>query len=93
MRGDEATASACLGAPSFLCGLNDEMHGVLLRSYHEKRSPEEAARLKVMLGAKALIEERGGLIFGQLERAVGRSPKEVRRLREAKDASDRAFAV
>ena len=46
-----------------------------------------------MRGAKTLIENRGGLLFGELERAVGAKPHEVNRLREAKNASDKAFAV
>ena len=93
MQGDDLTASSCLGAPAFLSGIDSKMHGVLLRAYHAKRAPEEAARLKVMQGAKALIEERGGLLHVELERAVGAKPHEVRRLREAKVRSDQAFAA
>ncbi|MEL7755457.1 hypothetical protein AAG601_06610 [Citromicrobium bathyomarinum] len=92
-RGDDITATACLGGPAYLSGLNDEMHSVLLKTYHEHNGPEEAAKLKVMLGARALIAERGGLLHSQLENAVGRPPHEVRLLREAKDRSDKAFAV
>lgn len=93
LRGDDLTVSSCLGAPAFLSGINDEMHGVLVKTYHEKRTPDEAARLNVMRGAKALIEQRGGLLHVELEKAVGKSSYEVRRLREAKNASDQAFAV
>ncbi|MBD59439.1 MAG: hypothetical protein CL808_04885 [Citromicrobium sp.] len=92
-KGDDITATACLGGPAYLSGLNDEMHGVLLKTYHEHNAPDEAAKLKVMLGARALIAERGGLLHSQLENAVGRPPHEVRLLREAKDRSDKAFAV
>lgn len=90
---DDVTASSCLGAPSYLCGIDEKMQGVLLRTYHERNVPAEAAKLKVMQSAKALIEERGGLIFSQLEKAVGAQPHEVRRLRDAKARSDKAFAV
>ena len=93
LKGDDLTASSCLGAPGFLSGISDDMHGVLVKTYHERRNPEEAARLNVMRGAKALIEQRGGLLFAELEKAVGAKPHEVRRLREAKTASDQAFAV
>lgn len=93
MQGDDLTASSCLGAPAFLSGIDSKMHSVLLRAYHAKRAPEEAARLKVMQSAKALIEERGGLLHVELEKAVGARPHEVRRLREAKNASDQAFAA
>lgn len=93
LKGDDLTATACLGGPAYLCGLSDEMHDNLLRTYHSHNNPDEAARLKVMKGAKALIEQRGGLLHVELEKAVGAKPHEVRRLREAKDASDQAFAV
>ena len=93
MRGDDMTATACLGGPAYLSGLNDEMHSVLLKTYHERSNPDEAARLTVMRGAKTLIEHRGGLLFSELEKAVGAKPHEVNRLREAKNASDKAFAV
>ena len=93
MRGDDMTATACLGGPAYLSGIPDEMHSVLLKTYHERSNPDEAARLTVMRGAKTLIEHRGGLLFGELERAVGAKPHEVNRLREAKNASDLAFAV
>ena len=93
MRGDDMTATACLGGPAYLSGIPDEMHSVLLKTYHERSNPDEAARLTVMHGAKTVIEHRGGLLFGELERAVGAKPHEVNRLREAKNASDLAFAV
>lgn len=92
-KGDDLTASSCLGAPPFLSGIPDEMHGVLLKTYHEHNAPDEAAKLKVMLGARTLIAERGGLLHSQLENAVGKPPHEVRLLREAKDRSDKAFEV
>lgn len=93
LEGDDLTASSCLGGRHYLCGIDKDMHSVLLRTYHERRAPDEAARLKVMQGAKALIEHRGGLLFTELEKAVGARPDEVRRLREAKTASDEAFAA
>ena len=91
--GDATTASSCLGAPGFLTGIDEKMRQVLLRTYHEHNAPDEAAKLKLMQGAKALIENRGGLLFSQLEAAVGAKPHEVRNLREAKARSDKAFAV
>lgn len=93
LNGDDVTATACLGVPSYLCGMDEEMKPVLLRTYHEHNAPDEAAKLKVMIGAKALIEDRGGLLFGQLEKAVGARPHEVSRLRQAKARSDEAFAA
>lgn len=91
--GDEASATAVLGAPAYLSGFDPDMQKVLLRFYHEQHSPRLARRLKVMLGAKSLIEERAGLVFGQLEKAVGAPPHKARALREAKNASERAFVM
>lgn len=92
-RGDVETATACLGAPGYLSGIDDNTKGVLLRIYHEHNAPGEAAKLKVMEGAKKLIEERGGLLFIELEKAVGERPDVVRKMREAKARSDKAFAA
>ena len=93
LNGDVETASSCLGAPSYLCGIDDKMKAVLVRTYHVHNAPDEAAKLTVMQGAKALIDDRGGLLFSQMENAVGAQPHEVRKLREAKARSDRAFAL
>lgn len=92
-RGDDDTASSVLGAPSYLSGIEPDVHAALLRHYHEKASPDEALRLKVMRGAKELLENRGGLLFVQLERAVGEQPHKVQRLREAKGKADKVFAA
>jgi hypothetical protein len=91
--GDDVTATAVLGAPSYLSGIEGNVHAVLVRTYHEHSAPTEAAKLKVMQGAKTLLENRGGLLFSQLEQAVGAKPHEVRKMREAKARSDKAFAA
>ncbi|UZK65867.1 hypothetical protein [Sphingomonas sp. M1-B02] len=91
--GDDVTATAVLGAPSYLSGIEANVQAVLVRTYHEVSAPAEAAKLKTMQGARTLIEKRGGLLFTQLEEAVGAQPHEVRKLREAKARSDKAFAV
>lgn len=91
--GDDLTATACLGGPAYLSGLSDAMHDNLLLTYHTHNNPGEAARLKLMRGAKDLIEQRSGLLHVELEKAVGRPPHEVRLMREAKNAADQAFAA
>lgn len=91
--GDDTSATAILGAPAYLSGFDANMQKVLLRLYHERNSPQLARRLKVMQGAKALIEERAGLVFGQLEKAVGAPPHKARALRDAKSAAERAFVM
>jgi hypothetical protein len=91
--GDETTASSVLGAPAYLSGIDANMQAVLVRLYREKMTPDAAARLKVMRGAKELLENRGGLVLLQLEKAVGAQSHVIRRMREAKGKSDKAFAA
>jgi hypothetical protein len=82
-----------LGAPAYLSGLTPEFKATYLRHYHTQNSPQMAKRLKVFQGAKALIEERAGLVHSQLEKAVGAPPHKARALREAKSAADRHFVM
>jgi hypothetical protein len=63
------------------------------RLWHEKQSPDMAKRLRAMQGAKTMIEQRAGLVFGELERAVKAPPHKAKRLREANTDAERAFAV
>lgn len=91
--GDTVTAESVLGAPSYLSGIEPATQAVLVRTYHEQSAPEEAAKLKTMQGALALLGNRGGLLFTQLEQAVGAKPHEVRAIRQAKALADKAFAV
>lgn len=91
--GDITSATAVLGAPSYLSGLDANMQKVLLRFYHERQSPEVAKRLKAMQGARDLIERNAGLVFGQMEKAVGMRPDKVKKLRDAKTASEQAFIL
>lgn len=93
LKGDDVTATSVIGAPAYLSGMDEKVKAVLVRTYHERNAPEVAAKLKVMTGAKELIEDRGGLLFSNLERAVGAQPHEVRKLPEAKARSDKAFAA
>lgn len=92
-RGDFVTAEAALAGPSYLCGLTPEGHAALLRKYHERAAPEDAARLNVMQGALKLLGNRGGMMFTALEQAVGSKPHEVQALRQAKARADEALAV
>jgi hypothetical protein len=91
--GDTTTVESVLGAPSYLSGLRAEAQAALLRMYHEKAAPDEAARLKVMKAALALLGARAGLLFTSLEQAVGAKPHEAQRLREAKARADKALAA
>jgi len=89
--GDDVSLTAVLGAPAYLAGLAPEMQQVFLRRYHEATAPQVALRLKVMKGAKSMIEQRAGLVFTELEKAVGMRPDKVRALRAAQSASEQAF--
>ncbi|MCC6829606.1 MAG: hypothetical protein IT550_15395 [Novosphingobium sp.] len=91
--GDEVTAMAVLGTVPFLSGINGEMQDVLTRLYRRQSSPDKAKRLAVLTAAKDLIEDRGRLLFKEVERAVGASPSKVKALRDAKTAAERAFII
>ncbi|WP_166042135.1 hypothetical protein [Sphingosinicella sp. YJ22] len=96
--GDVVVATAALGAPAMLSGLDPKMQALLLREYHVKQNPTAAKRLKVMQGAKELIAQRGGLAMSVAMDAVGfiTEPKSLRRiyaseLRKARDAAEAPF--
>jgi len=96
--GDETTVTALLGAPGYLCGLDEDAHRIHCRMWHEKKSPELAAQLKVIQGARNYISAKSGLLFDEMEKAVGvlTDPDSGRKytpheLREAKKASEAAF--
>lgn len=89
---DTRTATAILGAPSYLSGLTAEMQDILTRMYHEHHSPISAKRLKAAKGALALIGERKQLIFAEKEKAVGAPAIRIAQMRAAKVAAEAAVA-
>lgn len=89
--GDDRTVQSLLGAPAYLSGLTTEMQQTLTRMYHEHSSPEKSKRLNAMKGAADLIRERSGLLFGELEKAVGEKPHVVAALRAQKAEAEKAF--
>jgi plasmid stability protein len=91
--GDEVTFSSACAAPPYLSGLTSDLQQSFSRFWHEKQSPDMAKRLRAMQGAKAMIEQRAGLVFPELTKAVGAPPHKAKRLREANTAAERAFAV
>jgi hypothetical protein len=91
--GEHDVPMACLGAPSFLSGIEPDMGKALLRIYREKANPTMAKRLKALTSAKAYIEKNGSLVLKELERAVGMRPDQVQRLRNAKTKSEQAFVL
>lgn len=89
--GDDTTATAVLGGPSYLSGLTEEMQATLTRQYHEHNSPEATVRLRAMRGAISLIERNGPIVFKEFEKAVGCPPHKARALREADTAAQKAM--
>lgn len=88
---DTRTASAVLGGPAYLSGITPDMQSVLTRIYHEHHEPLKAKRLRAAQGALSLIGERAGLVFSQLEKAVGAPPHKIAKLRAAKSAAEKHF--
>ena len=91
--GDHTTVSALLGAPAYLSGLDTNFQQTYTRFWNERSAPEVAQRLKAMKGAKQMIEERAGLVFGELEKAVGAAPHKAQALRKAKTEAEQAFVL
>ncbi|MQB43031.1 hypothetical protein [Rhizobium sp. ICMP 5592] len=91
--GDHIIAQAALGAPAMLSGLDPQMQKVLSRQYHERHNQQASKRLKAMKAAKAMIEDRGGLVFKEMEKAVGMRADKVKALRDAKNAAEQAFIL
>lgn len=91
--GDIAVATAILGAPAMLSGIDANTQQILTRQYHEHHNPLVARRLRALKGAKALIEDRGGLVHKEMEKAVGMAPHRVKALRDAKTLAEAAFIL
>jgi hypothetical protein len=92
-RGDFDAAAAVLAAPAYLSGIDPAMQASLLRMWHVKQNPVKEKRLRAMQAALDLVGQRGGLVFKELERAVGAPPHKVKALREAKTAAEKAFVL
>lgn len=91
--GDVDSASAALGAPAYLSGLTPEAQAVLLRMFHEKQNPALVKRQRAMQAALDLVGQRSGLLFKDLEKAVGVPPHRVKALKDAKAKADKAFTL
>lgn len=91
--GDERTVGAVLGGVPYLSGITPEMQNVLLRLHHEKSNPRAAKQLRAAKAGLELLGERGGLIFKEMEKAVGAKQAKVQQLRAAKAAAEKSFVV
>ena len=90
---DLQTLQALLGAPSYLSGLTDIEVQHYTRQLHEIQNPALAQRLKVMKNAATLLGERGGLVFREVEKAVGKPSHVIQKLRKAKNEAEQAFIL
>lgn len=91
--GDERTVGAVLGGVAYLSGITPEVQNVLLRLHHEKSNPRAAKQLRAAKAGLELIGERGGLVFKEMEKAVGAKQAKVQQLRAAKAAAEKSFVV
>ncbi|HEX7822299.1 MAG TPA: hypothetical protein VF463_16955 [Sphingobium sp.] len=69
--GDETTATAVLGAPSYLSGLSEELHAEYLRDWHNAQRPIEAKKVRAMRDAADMLNDRYKLLTKAVETAVG----------------------
>ena len=91
--GDERTVGAVLGGVAYLSGITPEMQNVLLRLHHEKSNPRAAKQLRAAKAGLEMLGERAGLLFSQMETAVGAKQAKVQKLRAAKAAAEQSFIV
>ena len=91
--GDEQTISSILGAPPYLSGMEKDTQATFTRLWHERSNPAAAKRLRAMKGALDLIGERSGLVFKEMERAVGAPLAKVQAIKKAKADAERAFVL
>lgn len=69
--GDETTATAVLGAPCYLSGLDPDLHAEFLRDWHNAQRPVEAKKVRAMKAAADMLNERYALLKKGVEKAVG----------------------
>lgn len=91
-RGDAVTASAVLGAPAYLSGLDDAMCAPLLQHFHVTQNPVTARRLKTAIAAREMIEARASVVINGFEQAIGVPFHKVKLLREAQAKTRAALA-
>lgn len=88
---DTKTLSAVLGAPSYLSGLSPVERDLLTHGHQERTNPALAKHLVVMKAAHDLIAQRGGLIFDEIDKAIGARSMQVANLRPARVKAEKAY--
>jgi hypothetical protein len=92
-RGDMQVMQSVLGAPAYLSEVSEIRKAMWLRQYRERANPIDVMRLAIYRSAIELVQDRGPLLHGEFERALGGSWKDVNRLRNQVSASDAALAA
>lgn len=69
--GDALTASSILGAPSYLSGLDPDLHAEYLRDWHNAQRPVEAKKIRAMRAAAEMLNDRYKLLTKAHREAVG----------------------
>lgn len=91
--GDDLSASAVLGGPSYLSGLTDDMRTVLTRMLHERQNPALVQRLTLLRATAAKVERDGPLVMIEMQKAVGAKPGRVRNIDSAHRAAMDALNI
>lgn len=89
---DKAALSALLGGPHYLSGLTLLEKEQFTRLHREKAYPAVANRLRVMQTAVAIVQERGGLIHQEAQKAIGSDYRKIRALKDAQTTFTKALA-
>jgi len=90
---DLTTLQAILGGKHYLSGLTAETQAHFTRQYRELTAPELVTRLDVMRKAQTLIEQRAGLIFSEVEKALGARWDVIQRLRKTQGNAAQALIL
>lgn len=69
--GDELTASSILGAPSYLSGLDPELHAEFLRDWQNSQNPIEAKKVRAMKAAADMLNRNYAILRTEVQNAVG----------------------
>jgi hypothetical protein len=69
------------------------MQAVLTRMFHARTNPLKEKRLMAAKAGLELIEKRQGLVFSELEKAIGAKPHKIAQIRKSKTAAEAALVL
>lgn len=88
---DLVTLQAVLGGKHYLSGISEEVQKHHTRAYRELTTPDLVVRLDVMRKAQELVDNRAGLIFLEVEKALGAKWDTVQKLRTMQSSAEQAL--